>query len=69
MNFDGKEKIIEQIQELQKRNQQQMLEQQQNLMQGQAENELVPVGHYNGENKESVSNGELIPVGKFGGEN
>ena len=74
MNFDGKEKIIEQIQGLQKRNQQQMLEQQQNLMQGQTENELVPVGQYNGENdesinEESVSNGELIPVGKFGGEN
>ena len=43
-------------------------------MQGQTENELVPVGQYNGENdesinEESVSNGELIPVGKFGGEN
>lgn len=71
MNFDGKEKIIEQIQELQKKQQQameQQMMQQQAEMQTQQQGELVPVGQYGGETQGTSTDNELVPVGKFGGE-
>ena len=64
MNFDGKEKIIEQIQELQKKQQQQAMEQQ--MIQQQSE--LVPVGQYGGGAQGTSADNELVSVGKFGGE-
>lgn len=55
MNFDGKEKIIGQIQELKKLQQQQAMQQQ---------DELVPVGQMGeGQNSED----ELVPVGQYNG--
>lgn len=71
MNFDGKEKVIEQIQELQKKQQQameQQMMQQQAEMQAQEQGELVPVGQYGGETQGTSTDNELVPVGKFGGE-
>ena len=71
MNFDGKEKVIEQIQELQKKQQQameQQMIQQQAEMQAQQQGELVPVGQYGGETQGTSTDNELVPVGKFGGE-
>lgn len=66
MNFDGKENIIEQIQEL-KRKQQQNAMDQQAMSERQADGgELVPIGKIGG--GEQARSGEIIPVGKLGGE-
>lgn len=56
MNFDGRDKLIENIKKLQ--------QQQQAMQQMQQQDELVPVGQYgDGEN----SDDELVPVGQYNG--
>lgn len=63
MNFDGKEKVIEQIKELQEK--QQAMQSQQPVT-SQENNGLVPVGQVGGGDVNGQGDG-LVPVGQIGG--
>ncbi|MBR0088411.1 MAG: hypothetical protein IJP94_01085, partial [Clostridia bacterium] len=66
MNFDGKEKLMEQLREM---NEQQQMAQQQQMMQQQMPQgggDLIPVGQVGDSQIESED--DLVPVGQVGGE-
>ena len=65
MNFDGKEKIVEQLGELKQKQEEQAMQMQQQAMQMQQEQQdgLVPVGQYG--NNEQSGDDELVNVGQY----
>lgn len=62
MNFDGKEKLMEQLREMNEQQQQQMMSQQ--MQQG--GNDLIPVGQIPTGESQITSKDDLIPVGQVG---